>query len=504
MVKLFNVSMKEFVKLIGQKDIICFGAGHHLKQFMTQNSNIRPLFVVDNYIYLDIKTIDINGMNIPVWSPDSLSQINLCNSIIVITAAALEDIIDQLDQIGNLDGILCFFALALNDYKEVEPEQKKIYLNQMKYLVNRTNKDVLKRNYALYNIGAKQKKFQVWEKRSVAHTAASKARYDVKDIAGRLGYEVIKIHSSRGEAGTSIRRCSDKLVKDDWVRFLNNIPGRSIVLIQSPEFYDVKLVEDVYFQMKDKKSIRFIYFIHDLENLRFASDYNNELAYMKETGDFFIVHNDIMKKYLIGYGFDAPKIRSLHIFDYLGNGEIYNKAQFEKSITIAANLSLRKSPYLLELKELKHTKFNLYGPNFSKEIAENSELIKYHGTVVAEELPKILNKGFGLIWDGNSIETCSGLTGQYLKYNNPHKLSLYLSAGIPVIIWSGAAAAEFVKKNHVGLVVDSLYELEDILQKINEEQYYNLAENTKRIAVCLNKGEYTQNSIKQAEEILGC
>ncbi|NRO11242.1 Beta-1,6-galactofuranosyltransferase WbbI [Lactobacillus helveticus] len=47
-------------------------------------------------------------------------------------------------------------------------------------------------------------------------------------------------------------------------------------------------------------------------------------------------------------------------------------------------------------------------------------------------------------------------TGNYLRYNDPHKLSLYLASGIPVIIWKKAAEAKFVEENKVGITVDSL------------------------------------------------
>ena len=66
-----------------------------------------------------------------------------------------------------------------------------------------------------------------------------------------------------------------------------------------------------------------------------------------------------------------------------------------------------------------------------------------------------------------SSETCKGSFGEYLRINNPHKTSLYLASGIPVIIWSKAALAEFIEKNKCGITVDSLYEIADKL-KIND------------------------------------
>ena len=54
---------------------------------------------------------------------------------------------------------------------------------------------------------------------------------------------------------------------------------------------------------------------------------------------------------------------------------------------------------------------------------------------------------FGLVWDGISVETCAGVYGEYLKVNNPHKTSLYLASGIPVIIWKEAAWLSLLNAN---------------------------------------------------------
>lgn len=107
-------------------------------------------------------------------------------------------------------------------------------------------------------------------------------------------------------------------------------------------------------------------------------------------------------------------------------------------------------------------KFYLYGPNYGLEESDN---ITYGGVLSPEQVPEVLTKGFGLIWDGNTIETCKGGTGEYLRYNNPHKLSLYLSSGLPVIIWKDAAEAKFVCENGVGYTIDSLREIPELMEK---------------------------------------
>lgn len=76
----------------------------------------------------------------------------------------------------------------------------------------------------------------------------------------------------------------------------------------------------------------------------------------------------------------------------------------------------------------------------------------------------------------------SGTFGQYLKLNNPHKTSLYLASGIPVIIWKEAALASFIVENNLGFAVDKLSEINEKLSQISDEQYKIMANNVKGIS----------------------
>ena len=110
-----------------------------------------------------------------------------------------------------------------------------------------------------------------------------------------------------------------------------------------------------------------------------------------------------------------------------------------------------------------------------------------------------MNGKYGLVWVGDSIDTCKGGKGEYLKINNPHKLSLYLAVGLPVIIWDEVTEAEFVKRENVGLTVSSLYELPDKLAVISDSDYTVMKNNAARIGEKLRNGEYMTRALKTAE-----
>ena len=93
-------------------------------------------------------------------------------------------------------------------------------------------------------------------------------------------------------------------------------------------------------------------------------------------------------------------------------------------------------------------------------------------------------------------------SGEYLKYNNPHKLSLYLASGIPVIIWEKAAEADFVRKNHLGICVASLFELSEVLKKIDKETYVQMANNVSEFSKKITNGYYTYSALQKAEKLI--
>ena len=118
------------------------------------------------------------------------------------------------------------------------------------------------------------------------------------------------------------------------------------------------------------------------------------------------------------------------------------------------------------------------------------------GAFPADKVPEQLTEGFGLVWDGDSVDGCTGNTGDYLRFNNPHKLSLYLVSGLPVVIWSQAAEAKFVKDNQVGIVVDSIQDFSDAFEALSEEEYNEMVSNAKNISRKLRNGDYLTCVVK--------
>ncbi|MBO9571455.1 MAG: hypothetical protein J7497_04510, partial [Chitinophagaceae bacterium] len=107
------------------------------------------------------------------------------------------------------------------------------------------------------------------------------------------------------------------------------------------------------------------------------------------------------------------------------------------------------------------------------------------------------NYHFGLVWEGKSLDACTGDLGEYMRYNNPHKFSLYLALGLPVIVWKDAAIAEFVKKHNIGFAISGFDDLENLISNISNEQYSEYVKNVEGVSDKIRKGYYLDKAISQ-------
>lgn len=345
------------------------------------------------------------------------------------------------------------------------------------------------------------------------NTAGSKAKDDIAEVCNSLGYKRLVIPTFPSKKNKIFKKLWLFFVcPANWLRISREVKENSVVLIQHP-MYGHRYTNKFVPILQNKKNIKFVTIIHDLESLRQGiagvienNVKTNEIAdnLLLKKMDYVICHNDKMKKYLIDKGFKSDKLISLEIFDYLTDenndvaGRNYSKDKCE--VSIAGNLAIGKSGYIYELiKNYENNDklfINLYGNNFDESKATSNS--KWHGSFPAEKLPGIIAGNFGIVWDGPSAESCVGNTGEYLRYNNPHKTSLYLASGLPVIIWKQAAMADFILKNNLGIAVDSLKDIERAISQLSNEDYEVMRKNVKDTGRKLRGGEYFKASFSTA------
>lgn len=268
-----------------------------------------------------------------------------------------------------------------------------------------------------------------------------------------------------------------------------------VVYIQYPA-YSAVVMDHALKILRKRSSAKIVLLVHDVESLRMSADHPEFLAAeirRFNSVDGLIVHNQAMADWLSNQGMTVP-MSQLQLFDYVNPQRLITDAT-SSNICFAGNL--RKAQFLNDV-PFKQVQVDVFGDGLT---LTNSQLID-HGSKSPDELPKFLTDRFGLIWDGNSADTCSGEYGEYLKYNSPHKASLYLSSGLPVIVWSQSALAPVVKSLGVGFAVDSLADIEPMLNKLSDAEYLSMKCDALDIAKKLRSGQMIESAVDSIEQKL--
>lgn len=269
-----------------------------------------------------------------------------------------------------------------------------------------------------------------------------------------------------------------------------------VVYIQYPAYSSV-LMDRALKIIRHDTSAKIVLIVHDVESLRMSKDKPEFLTAEVQrfnSADGLIVHNQAMEHWLQSHGVKTPMAK-LNLFDYQNPQPIIDHANDTGNVCFAGNL--RKAQFLNDIPFSK-LKIDVFGDGLE---LTNSQLID-RGSKSPDELPKYLHDKFGLIWDGESVDTCSGDYGEYLKYNSPHKASLYISSGLPVIVWSQSALAPFVKQQHLGIVIDSLNDLEQVINQLPDHEYQQMIEFVTATADQLRNGHSINAAVAQIEERL--
>lgn len=322
--------------------------------------------------------------------------------------------------------------------------------------------------------------------------AGTKPKKDIEQILESLNFVKIGIDFSISKKNFSV-----KLKKS-----LKDLKAGDVLLVQYP-------LKKAYIVSKEcrklkKKGINTIVVVHDLNHLRLLkprnlNDWVNKYQWkmrdliILKSFSLVIAHNKIMKSYIEKFKISSEKIIELGIFDYLLPTELGIQEFSKDDVIIAGNLSEEKAAFVYKLPI--GSNYGLYGINYTTK--DKRDNVHYYGSFDANN-PSCLGGKFGLVWDGDSVHTCSGNFGEYLRYNNPYKLSMYLALGIPVLVWKESALSKFVEEQGVGIAISDLDSIPNILENMSEDDYQKFKHNATEISIKLRKGDFFKNAIKKS------
>lgn len=336
----------------------------------------------------------------------------------------------------------------------------------------------------------------------ISINSKNKAKRDIDALMREMGYKNLAIKGvGKGHVETFIRKSLS------MINLLLRLHKSDILIIQYPfkKFYTLQC------RIAHLKGAKVITLIHDLGSFRRRKlTVEQEIHCLSHT-DYIIAHNPKMKEWIMEQAtkflphkesrdFFENKIGCLNIFDYLSEVEphLHSGSPHHNHITYAGGLGVRKNSFLYQAGQaMPSCLINLYGSG-NLNPAHFAPNIRYHGHIESDDFIRQAQGNWGLVWDGDSIEACSGIWGTYLKYNNPHKTSFYIRAGLPVIVWKESAMAPFVESEGVGLSVKSLREVEERIAAVSNEQYQQICANVLRMSRQLNEGYYFHKAINDA------
>ena len=271
--------------------------------------------------------------------------------------------------------------------------------------------------------------------------------------------------------------------------------------------YPVKKYFSFICRVAHWRKAQIIVIIHDLMSLhRKRVTLETELSRLSK-GDVIIASNEKMQQWLAAQGLQRP-MTALGLFDYLDNVPHESHKTHEShephawSLVYAGALVMRKNSYLLELaNKAEHFDLHIYGNADGLPGIDKAPHAVCYPFTPADEFIRNADGDFGLVWDGDSLETCQGDFGEYLRYNSPHKVSFYLRAGLPVIIWREAAVASIIEQEGIGITITSIAELEQRLQTLTTEELETMRQNVARVSQRLVSGQYFQKALRSALSI---
>ena len=324
------------------------------------------------------------------------------------------------------------------------------------------------------------------------NNSAYKLRYDNRAILEKLGYKDCTYYFDKKK-----NKLADAFgYYLSFIKLLLKFRG-DIVVMQYP------LADNFFFNFILRsgklRGVTFTCIIIDIESVR--SSANNKLEIKKEIDrlnsfSILIAHNMVMKNWLLENGCKRP-VFIIDVFDYLSDKiDPVNVLHKEHSVTtIAFAGNLHKSRFINGLNPGVSCRFLLYG--FLKNKFESgNKNVQWMGEFKADEIINIIDADWGLIWDGNETEYLDDKLGKYLRFNTPHKTSLYIVCGLPLIVPVSSAIAAYIKSQRLGICIDKLSDCNDL--KITKELYNEYRDNVLKIRTRMLEGLFLYDVLQKA------
>ncbi len=309
---------------------------------------------------------------------------------------------------------------------------------------------------------------------------ALKAKEDIAKIAESVGWQRLSIERYNDA------RFSAEIRHQKIHTFLDKVGKNDIVVHQFPTYMSQAFEQD-FQRAIQQRGAKYVLLIHDFEPLRVSREHAWEWE-LAQCADLIIAHSQPMASTLQQHGVTTPT-ETIQLFDYLGPTPALNPI-FKKEINYAG--TWQKAPWL---QHYQGPKLNLFGsrPKRWKDLVLPKS-INWVGSFDPEEITTAFSSGFGLLWDSDYEDK---FFQSYTKVNAPHKASLYLKAGLPLIAWSQSYLGDIVRANQLGMTIDDLSDLTKLVGVVRPADYLTFQENSRLFQKRISEGYFTKEVLEK-------
>lgn len=329
----------------------------------------------------------------------------------------------------------------------------------------------------------------------------------IQNAGGKFPTDIVRIFKQGGYQYKFVHE-QYSLKSYFWILFdvirLVSIKRQSLVVYVDQVEPRISRTLVYYFLLRKKCKI--IPLFEDINILRnkYSQKEQQSLVNTLKKSECIISQNSRMTAYLRTLGIKAPAVE-LAVLDFLSDrvddSQVHKGSEW--TICYGGNLIESSSGFLFKIPCSENITYNIYGFNLSdtRKLPDN---VFYKGKFDGNNCIGNLRGDWGLVWNGRSIDIDpNDIKSTYYNYVSPHKFSMYLLCGMPVIVYSGSAMAEFVNVNKCGIVIDSIKDIEKQLGLISEKEYQMLKNNAISIARKIAAGYFTNQAIAEMEKIVG-
>lgn len=266
---------------------------------------------------------------------------------------------------------------------------------------------------------------------------------------------------------------------------LSGVANGDIVFFQSPTWNDMRYDEAFIAKLQAYRDIKIGIFVNDVLPLMFESNEYllKRVVTLYNQASLLIVPSDRMLRFLQKNGLTVRKTVIQQCWDYPTAAHL--------EIPMAKPyLNFIGNPEKFEFVRNWQYEFPLHLFTAPTEIVKGN--VTFEGWQYTTNLISKLSKGgWGLVW-------AQGHVKKYMEMCVSYKLSTYLAAGIPVIVEEDLSNQEIIRKNDLGLVVESLEQAINILKHMTPADYQAKAANVKRFSFLLREGYFTKKFLLDA------